>query len=143
MKALAAAILAAGVAFGATETPVIALPSKSPLVTFRITFRTGAAHDPAPVIDPANESIFNQYTIRVDRRDELQAHLKAKGIGCAIYYPVPLHLQPCFEYLGYKQGAFPESERAASEVLSLPIYPELTSTQLDEVVAAVRAFYGR
>lgn len=96
-----------------------------------------------PVIDPANESIFNQYTLRAERRDDLQAHLKAKGIGSAIYYPVPLHLQPCFEYLGYKQGAFPESERTAKEVLSLPIYPELTSAQLDEVIAAVRAFYGR
>ena len=96
-----------------------------------------------PVIDPANESIFNQYTLRVDRRDELQAHLKAKGIGSAVYYPVPLHLQPCFEYLGYKQGAFPESERAAREVLSLPVYPELTSAQLDEVITTVRAFYGR
>jgi dTDP-4-amino-4,6-dideoxygalactose transaminase len=96
-----------------------------------------------PVIDPANESIFNQYTLRVERRDELQAHLKAKGIGCAVYYPLPLHLQPCFEYLGYKQGAFPESERAAREVLSLPVYPELTSAQLDEVIAEVRAFYGR
>lgn len=96
-----------------------------------------------PVIDPANESIYNQYTVRVERRDELQAHLKSKGIGCAVYYPVPLHLQPCFDYLGYKQGAFPESERAAREVLSLPVYPELTSAQLDEVVSVVRAFYGR
>lgn len=96
-----------------------------------------------PVIDPANESIFNQYTLRVERRDDLQAHLKARGIGSAIYYPVPLHRQPCFEYLGYREGAFPESERAAREVLSLPVYPELTSAQLDEVVGAVRAFYGR
>jgi dTDP-4-amino-4,6-dideoxygalactose transaminase len=96
-----------------------------------------------PVLAPANQSIFNQYTVRVDRRDELQTHLKSKGIGCAVYYPVPLHLQPCFDYLGYKQGAFPESERAAREVLSLPIYPELTSDKLDEVVSAVRAFYGR
>ncbi len=96
-----------------------------------------------PVIDPANESIFNQYTLRVERRDDLQAYLKSKGIGSAIYYPLPLHLQPCFAYLGYKKGQLPESERAASEVLSLPIYPELTSSQLDEVIGTVRAFYGR
>ncbi|HVE77579.1 MAG TPA: DegT/DnrJ/EryC1/StrS family aminotransferase [Gemmatimonadaceae bacterium] len=96
-----------------------------------------------PAVDSANESIFNQYTIRCDRRDELQAFLKARGIGTSIYYPLPLHLQPCFAYLGYGEGAFPESERAAREVLSLPIYPELTRPQLDEVAGAVRAFYGR
>jgi dTDP-4-amino-4,6-dideoxygalactose transaminase len=96
-----------------------------------------------PVVRPENESIFNQYTIRVPRRDELQAHLKAKGIGTSIYYPLPLHLQPCFAYLGYREGRCPESERAAREVLSLPIYPELTEAQLDEVVAGVRGFYGR
>ena len=96
-----------------------------------------------PYVDPANESIYNQYTIRVDRRDELQNHLKNRGIGNAIYYPLPLHLQPCFAYLGYKQGSCPESERAAREVLSIPIYPELTEGQMNEVVAAVRTFYGR
>ena len=96
-----------------------------------------------PFIDPANESIFNQYTIRAERRDELQAHLKARGIGSSIYYPLPLHLQPCFAYLGYEKGSCPEAERASAEVLSLPIYPELTRAQLDEVVDAVRAFYGR
>jgi len=96
-----------------------------------------------PTIDGGNESIFNQYTIRADRRDELQAYLKGRGIGTAIYYPLPLHLQPCFAYLGYKAGSCPESERAASEVLSLPIYPELARTQLDEVADAIRDFYGR
>ena len=96
-----------------------------------------------PCIDPLNESIFNQYTLRVQRRDDLQAHLKAREIGHAVYYPLPLHLQPCFEYLGYRTGAFPESERAAGEVISLPIYPELTSGQKDEVIGAIRAFYGR
>src|SRR5262249_28831034 len=62
-----------------------------------------------PYVDPANESIFNQYTIRVPRRDELQSFLKDRGIGNAVYYPLPLHLQPCFAYLGYKQGSCPES----------------------------------
>lgn len=96
-----------------------------------------------PYIDPANESIFNQYTLRAERRDELQGYLKSKGIGTSVYYPLPLHLQPCFAYLGYKPGQCPESEKAAGEVISLPIYPELTSAQLDEVVGTVRAFYGR
>jgi dTDP-4-amino-4,6-dideoxygalactose transaminase len=95
-----------------------------------------------PFIDPANVSIYNQYTLRVTRRDQLQEHLKKKGIGSSIYYPLPLHLQPCFAYLGYTEGAFPESERAAKEVISLPIYPELTTAQLDEVIGAVREFYG-
>ena len=96
-----------------------------------------------PAIDSANESIYNQYTIRTERRDALQAHLKAKAIGTAIYYPIPLHLQECFAYLGYKQGAFPESERASKEVLSLPVYPELTQAQQDETIEAVRSFFGR
>ena len=95
-----------------------------------------------PFVDPANESIYNQYTIRTERRDELQSFLKERGIGTAIYYPLPLHLQPCFAYLGYKKGSCPESERAAAEVLSLPIYPELTPAQLDEVIEGVRAYYG-
>jgi dTDP-4-amino-4,6-dideoxygalactose transaminase len=96
-----------------------------------------------PTIDPANESIYNQYTLRVARRDALQAHLKDMQIGSAVYYPLSLHLQPCFAYLGYKRGAFPESERAAQEVISLPVYPELKQAQLDEVINAVRGFYGR
>jgi dTDP-4-amino-4,6-dideoxygalactose transaminase len=96
-----------------------------------------------PTIDPANESIYNQYTLRVAKRDALQAHLREKQIGSAIYYPLSLHLQPCFEYLGYKRGAFPESERATQEVISIPVYPELKQNQLDEVIEAVRGFYGR
>jgi dTDP-4-amino-4,6-dideoxygalactose transaminase len=96
-----------------------------------------------PFVDPANVSIYNQYTVRAERRDELQAFLKEKGIGNSIYYPLPLHLQPCFAYLGYKAGSIPEAERAAKEVLSLPIYPELTQAQLDEVAGAIRSFYGK
>ncbi len=96
-----------------------------------------------PYVDPANTSIYNQYTIRAQRRDALQAHLKARNIGSSIYYPLPLHLQPCFAYLGYSAGQFPEAERAAQEVLSLPVFPELRADQREAVVDAVRAFYGR
>jgi dTDP-4-amino-4,6-dideoxygalactose transaminase len=96
-----------------------------------------------PFVEKANESIYNQYTVRTERRDELQAFLKAKEIGNSIYYPLPLHLQPCFAYLGYKKGSIPEAEKASAEVLSLPIFPELTKSQLDEVAAAVRGFYGK
>jgi len=94
-----------------------------------------------PAVDPANEHIFHQYTIRAERRDGLQAHLKKEGIGHAVYYPIPLHRQPCFAQLGYKEGSLPEAERASREVLSLPIYPELTRAQLDRVIDAVRGFY--
>ena len=98
-----------------------------------------------PFVEPENESIFNQYTVRVldGRRNELQTFLKERGIGTSVYYPLPLHLQPCFAYLGYRAGQMPESERAAAEVLSLPIFPELTRSQLDEVIAGVHAFYTR
>lgn len=93
-----------------------------------------------PVVRPGNEHVFNQYTLRVDRRDELKAHLDRQGIGNAIYYPVPLHLQPCFAPLGYGPGDFPVSERAAREVLSIPVYPELTAAQLDEVAGRIAEF---
>jgi len=96
-----------------------------------------------PYIHEDAESIYNQYTLRCERRDELQAWLRDRGIGNSIYYPLPLHLQPCFAYLGYQPGSCPEAERAAGEVLSLPVYPELTAEQRDEVVGAVREFYGR
>jgi dTDP-4-amino-4,6-dideoxygalactose transaminase len=95
-----------------------------------------------PVTDAANEHIYNQYTIRAPRRDALQARLREAGIGSAIYYPLPLHLQPCFAYLGYKAGSMPESERAAGEVLSLPVYPELAAAQQDAVIETVNRFYA-
>ena len=105
--------------------------------------RSGAIS--TPFVAPESESIFNQYTLRVPggKRDALQAFLKARGIGTSIYYPLPLHLQPCFAYLGYREGQLPESERAAKEVLSLPIFPELTRAQLDEVVAGVASFFSK
>jgi len=95
-----------------------------------------------PVVDPGNEHIYHQYTIRAQRRDALQGHLGKLGIGCAVYYPTPLHLQPCFRRLGYRQGQFPQAECAAREVLSLPVYPELSDALQDQVVDAVRGFYA-
>jgi dTDP-4-amino-4,6-dideoxygalactose transaminase len=96
-----------------------------------------------PYIDPNNVSIFNQYTLRAQRRDELQKHLQARKIGNAIYYPLPLHLQPCFAHLGYQEGSLPHAEQAAREVISIPVFPELTRAQQDEVIGAIRDFYER
>jgi dTDP-4-amino-4,6-dideoxygalactose transaminase len=95
-----------------------------------------------PRTDPANEHIFNQYTLRVPRRDELQAHLKAKHIGNSIYYPLSLHLQPCFAHLGYAKGSLPVSEAASAQVISLPVFPELTEAQQQTVIDAVLGFYA-
>jgi dTDP-4-amino-4,6-dideoxygalactose transaminase len=95
-----------------------------------------------PALDPANEHIFHQYTIRVPRRDALLEALRRDGIGCAVYYPLALHLQPCFRHLAYRPGSLPESEAATAEVLSLPVYPELTEAQQERVANAVLRFYG-
>ncbi|MGH7512705.1 MAG: DegT/DnrJ/EryC1/StrS family aminotransferase [Gemmatimonadales bacterium] len=95
-----------------------------------------------PRTDPANEHIFNQYTIRVPRRDALQAHLKAKGVGNSIYYPLSLHLQPCFAHLGYRKGSLPHSETASEQVISLPVYPELSLEQQQAVIDAVLEFFA-
>jgi len=96
-----------------------------------------------PVRDEHSSHIFNQYTLRVERRDELREHLTGTGIGCSIYYPVPLHLQECFRDLGYREGSFPRAEQACREVISLPIYPELTEDQQRRVVSAIAAFYRK
>jgi dTDP-4-amino-4,6-dideoxygalactose transaminase len=84
--------------------------------------------------------IFNQFVIRVPRRDELKAWLKKAGIDTEIYYPLPLHLQECFNYLGHHKGDFPESERAAEETLALPVYPELSDAQAEYVVSSIGKF---
>jgi dTDP-4-amino-4,6-dideoxygalactose transaminase len=86
--------------------------------------------------------IFNQYTLRVARRDALAEHLRARQIGHAIYYPVPLHRQECFAELGYREGDFPVAERACREVLSLPVFPELGAGRQERIVDAIADFYG-
>lgn len=86
--------------------------------------------------------IFHQYVIRAKRRDALRKFLTERGIGSEVYYPIPLHLQPVFSYLGYKKGALPESERAAKEVLALPMFPELTEDEQLRVVDAIADFYA-
>lgn len=93
-----------------------------------------------PVTDPANEHVYNQYTIRTPRRDGLKAFLGDRGIGSAVYYPRPLHLQECFAHLGYRLGQLPHAERASQEVISLPVYPELSAEQQGTVINAIREF---
>jgi dTDP-4-amino-4,6-dideoxygalactose transaminase len=88
-----------------------------------------------------NPHIYNQYTLRVQDRDGLMKHLRENGVGAAIYYPLPLHLQECFQDLGYRAGALPVTEQAAAEVLSIPVYPELTLAQKDYVVETIKAYY--
>jgi dTDP-4-amino-4,6-dideoxygalactose transaminase len=85
--------------------------------------------------------VFHQYVVRAYRREELREFLTARKIGTEIYYPIPLHLQPCFVYLGYREGDFPEAERAAREVLALPMFPELTEEEQRWVVASIADFY--
>jgi dTDP-4-amino-4,6-dideoxygalactose transaminase len=94
-----------------------------------------------PQVTPGAEHVYNQYVIRTGRRDELAAYLAARGIGTAVYYPRPLHLQPCFADLGYGPGDFPESERACAEVLALPVGPELTADRVATVAGAIREFH--
>ncbi len=96
-----------------------------------------------PVVSQGNQHVYNQFTIRTTRRDELSAYLTEHHIGNRIYYPVPLHLQECYQDLGYRKGDFPVAEQAAREVLSLPVYPELSSDQLQYVVETIKAFFDR
>ena len=96
-----------------------------------------------PATAPQAKHIFHQYVVRAHRRDQLREFLQARRIGCEIYYPVPLHLQPCFAYLGYKPGDFPEAERACRQVLALPIFPELTAPEQQQVVTAIAEFYSK
>ena len=91
---------------------------------------------------PGRGHTFNQFVVRAAHRDGLRAFLTERGIGAAVYYPLPLHLQPCFADLGYAEGDFPVSEQASREVLALPVFPELTEAEQEEVVNAVAEFYA-
>lgn len=94
-----------------------------------------------PYVPDVNTHIYHQYMVRAknnESRDNIMNHLKEKGIDSRVFYPLPLHLQPCFSCLGYKKGDFPESEKAAEEIFSLPVYPELTKNEMDYVVESIK-----
>ena len=95
-----------------------------------------------PVALEGRGHTFNQYVVRAPKRDELRAHLNERGIGCGVYYPLCLHLQPCFAELGYREGQLPIAEEASREVLALPVFGELSEAELHEVVEGIAAFYG-
>ncbi|MDR1917277.1 MAG: DegT/DnrJ/EryC1/StrS family aminotransferase [Synergistaceae bacterium] len=96
-----------------------------------------------PVEIAGNRHTYHQYVVKAKNRDELQKYLAAQGITTRVYYPLPLHLQPCFSYLGYKRGDFPVSEKLCDEVLALPIFPELTADEQERVAGGIAKFYGR
>jgi len=96
-----------------------------------------------PFVPDYNRSVYNQYVVRASRRDDLRNHLAREGIGSEVYYPIPLHLQKCFDFLGYKAGDFPSSEEAAGEVLAIPVFPELTDEEKGYVVEKIRSFYSK
>jgi len=98
-----------------------------------------------PFVAPGNTHVFHQYTLRVNKqvRNKLVSYLKKQGIPTMIYYPLPLHLQPAFKYLGYKKGDFPESEKAAKEVISLPVYPGLSQKEQDYIIKKIKEFYEK
>lgn len=94
----------------------------------------------APYIEPHNFSIYNQYVICVEERDALRTFLKDNGVGTEIYYPLPLHMQKCYEHLGYRQGDFPEAEKAAAHSVAIPVYPELAEEKQRYVAKQIRTF---
>ncbi|MGH9537157.1 MAG: DegT/DnrJ/EryC1/StrS family aminotransferase [Terriglobales bacterium] len=111
---------------------------------YRKLFRQAGLQQIAlPVQPPGLTHVYNQFVIRTGRRDQLREHLRACGIPTEIYYPSPLHLQPAFADLGYRQGAFPQAEKASQQVLALPVFPQMTEEQQGVVVAAIADFFAR
>jgi len=95
-----------------------------------------------PFILPGSRSVYNQFVIRAPKRDALKEHLASDGIGTEVYYPLPMHLQKCFRYLGYKRGDFPEAEKASRSVLALPIFQGLKKSEQAAIVGSMAGFYG-
>ena len=94
-----------------------------------------------PIIEDETSHIFHHYVLRTDKRDAFQAYLKDNGIMTGIYYPVPLHLQPCFSYLGYREGSFPGAEKAAKTSLAIPVFPELMKSEKNYIIKVIRSFF--
>ncbi|OGW88038.1 MAG: hypothetical protein A3A81_09085, partial [Omnitrophica bacterium RIFCSPLOWO2_01_FULL_45_10b] len=107
----------------------------------RSNLSTGKGRLELPTQTPGGKSVYHQYVIRTPRRDQLLTYLKSAGIASGVYYPLPLHLQPCFKSLGYKHGDFHEAERASHEVLSLPLYPQITPASQQAVVSSIKKFF--
>ena len=116
--------------------------------------RRAAAHYRAAIADAGLEEavrcppgdgdahpVYHLFCVRVSKRDQLRGHLTSQGIGCAVYYPVPVHLQPCWRPLGYSEGDFPVAEQACREILALPCWPGLPESDIERVVQAIAAFY--
>jgi dTDP-4-amino-4,6-dideoxygalactose transaminase len=137
--------------FRADSLAMVGVVAKIPLLgQWTDAIRAHAAHYnellldcvATPVVELECESVYHQYVIRTDRRDELKAHLADRGVATGVYYPLCLHLQTCFAALGYAAGDFPEAEAASAEVLGLPIFPELTDEQVDYVAESVKSFFA-
>jgi dTDP-4-amino-4,6-dideoxygalactose transaminase len=110
---------------------------------YRTIFQARGTPVIVPVAAPyQTRHIYNQFVIRCEHRDALREHLKSEGIGTEVYYPIPLHLQPCFADLGYRPGDLPVSERLAHESLALPVHPDLAADEVEAVATAVDRFYG-
>ena len=139
IDALNAAVLRAKLPFLPAWTSV----RRENALRYRALFAAHPGIPPEIRLPPAQpQHVYHQYVIRVPRRDALRAHLAASGIETGIYYPEPLHLQPCFPELGYRAGSLPIAERACREVLALPIQPTLTAAAQERVVAAIAQFYA-
>jgi dTDP-4-amino-4,6-dideoxygalactose transaminase len=96
-----------------------------------------------PLVKLGNKEVCYAFNMQVEKRDDLASYLKENGIGTSVYYPVPLHLQKCFDYLGYKKGDFPVAERLCGQVLAMPVFPELTEDEISYVCETIKAFYKR